>query len=275
MYVLPLLLVAACLPSVRLIEGAPLDDYVAQVDPHYNYTILKKEDRTDVIVYTLNMTSQKWLDEGNFPSSTARQATSQATESLSDDIIVEHMQYTETELHTAELCNNFEGDPKPTDYFQEAIILSPHLQAAVRGMDTITDCLWKESGGKTNITTFTVAGMSKRGWTSWLLAAVDRRVLAIFPVAFDLLNFILNLKHQYRSYCGWSFAVNFFYDLNLTRQLDSPRFKEIASYIDPLNYNERYTNKSMYISMPAGDEFGLPDDSYLYFKELKGEKFFR
>lgn len=62
MHVLYLLLLAACLPSVQLIKGTPLDDYVASVDLQYNYIVQKKEHRIDVTIYTLNMTSQKWLD---------------------------------------------------------------------------------------------------------------------------------------------------------------------------------------------------------------------
>ena len=59
-----LLLLAACLPSAWLFERKALDDYVAQVDPHYNYTLLKKEKwpLLSVTVYSLNMTSQQWLD---------------------------------------------------------------------------------------------------------------------------------------------------------------------------------------------------------------------
>ena len=54
-------------------------------------------------------------------------------------------------------------------------------KSVVRAMDAITSiCANAESGGIT-VDKFVVAGASKRGWTAWTVAAVDRRVVAIFP----------------------------------------------------------------------------------------------
>ncbi|HIC30222.1 MAG TPA: hypothetical protein EYO85_12435, partial [Rhodospirillales bacterium] len=55
----------------------------------------------------------------------------------------------------------------------------PMTKAAVRAMDTATDFLAGKTGGKLKIDRFVVAGASKRGWTTWSTAAVDKRVVGI------------------------------------------------------------------------------------------------
>ena len=45
-----------------------------------------------------------------------------------------------------------------------------------------------------NPTQFIVAGGSKRGWTTWMVGAVDPRVMAIIPVLMDELNCAANIR---------------------------------------------------------------------------------
>jgi len=42
--------------------STPLDDYVRDNDPHFNWTIIKTYDEPDYKLYVLNFTSQKWMD---------------------------------------------------------------------------------------------------------------------------------------------------------------------------------------------------------------------
>ena len=55
----------------------------------------------------------------------------------------------------------------------------PMTKAAVRALDTITEFCRSAEGGRVTVDRFVVAGGSKRGWATWLSAAVDRRVVAI------------------------------------------------------------------------------------------------
>ena len=47
-----------------------------------------------------------------------------------------------------------------------------------------------------------MAGASKRGYSTWHVAAVDPRVIAIVPIVMDELNFADNVQHHYRSLGG-------------------------------------------------------------------------
>ena len=52
--------------------------------------------------------------------------------------------------------------------------------------DAVTDFAAKTS--QTKIDKFIVAGASKRGWTTWLTMAVDKRVFAAIPIVMDMLS---------------------------------------------------------------------------------------
>jgi PhoPQ-activated pathogenicity-related protein len=42
--------------------------------------------------------------------------------------------------------------------------------------------------GFANIKKWMIAGGSKRGWTTWTTAAVDKRVFAAVPIVMDMLD---------------------------------------------------------------------------------------
>ena len=72
----------------------------------------------------------------------------------------------------------------------------PMTKAAVRAMDTVTAFCGSPEGGKIKVDGFVVAGGSKRGWTTWTTAAVDKRVVAIIPCVIDLLNIEPSMLHH-------------------------------------------------------------------------------
>ena len=150
----------------------------------------------------------------------------------------------------------------------------PMTKASVRAMDTITAFMASEAGGKIAVDKFVVAGGSKRGWTTWTTAAVDKRVIAISPMVIDLLNIEPSFTHHYRAYGNFSPAVKDYEDRKLMDWIGDPRYKELMKIVEPYSYRDRLTMPKFLINA-AGDQFFLPDSSQFYFDDLKGEKYLR
>ncbi|KAH9499597.1 hypothetical protein Btru_074237 [Bulinus truncatus] len=154
----------------------------------------------------------------------------------------------------------------------EILLRLPMTKAVVRGMDTLVDFTKPYTGH--DVKKFVIGGESKRGWTTWTTAAVDRRVIGMVPTVMDLLNMQKNLHHHFRSLGGWTFEFEDYYNESVTYNLDSPNMPLMQTVIDPLSYKDRYTMPKMIVTT-SGDEFFLPDDSYYYLDQLPGPTFLR
>ena len=70
-------------------------------------------------------------------------------------------------------------------------------------MDAVQEMMYQEHSA--SIGRFCVTGASKRGWTSWTLAAVDyERVKCVMPVMMDTINLNPVLHNHYRSLGNWT-----------------------------------------------------------------------
>jgi PhoPQ-activated pathogenicity-related protein len=56
------------------------------------------------------------------------------------------------------------------------------------------------------VKSFVMCGASKRGWTTWLAAGIDKRVEAFIPIVMPILNITPNLDSAFRSLGGWSWT---------------------------------------------------------------------
>src|ERR1044071_5641127 len=81
------------------------------------------------------------------------------------------------------------------------------VKSGVRAMDAVQAFLASEAGGRLKVDEFVVSGGSKRGWTTWLVAAVDKRVVAIMPTVIDALNSEAIKRHHYQAYGFFSPAL--------------------------------------------------------------------
>ena len=76
----------------------------------------------------------------------------------------------------------------PGESYYNVPLLFPMTKAVKRGFDETVKFLKSKNVKFTE--KFYVAGASKRGWTSWLITAVDKRVIGAMPIVFDLLNWL-------------------------------------------------------------------------------------
>ncbi|KAK0058165.1 autocrine proliferation repressor protein A [Biomphalaria pfeifferi] len=154
----------------------------------------------------------------------------------------------------------------------DILLRLPMTKAVVRGFDTVSS--YMHNVAQININKFIVAGASKRGWTTWTTAAVDKRVIGMVPLVMDLLNLQKSMHHHFRSLGGWSFALGDYYTMDIFQYLDSPNFSKMQAIVDPLTYSDRFSMPKMIVSA-SGDQYFLLDDSDYYFRQLPGPKFLR
>jgi PhoPQ-activated pathogenicity-related protein len=121
---------------------------------------------------------------------------------------------------------------------------------------------------------FVVSGASKRGWTTWTTAAVDKRVIAIAPAVIDMLNVEPSFIHHYRAYGAWSDAVKDYTEQGIMDWMGTPQFRALMKIEEPYEYRDRLTIPKFMLNA-SGDQFFLPDSSQFYFDDLKGEKYLR
>jgi PhoPQ-activated pathogenicity-related protein len=148
---------------------------------------------------------------------------------------------------------------------------NPMVKSAVRAMDTLTALTSTEAGGSDSVESFVVAGGSKRGWTTWLTGAVDKRVVAIMPIVIDVLNVREFTNHHFGAYGFWAPSIGNYVEHRIMEQANHPRMQSLYELVDPYYYRHRLTMPKFIINA-SGDQFFLPDSSQFYFDQLRGQK---
>ena len=150
-------------------------------------------------------------------------------------------------------------------------LLLPMVKTAVRAMDATQEACrdkWKLS-----IESFTVSGGSKRGWTTWLTGAIDKRATALAPMVIDVLQMDKQMELQRLSFGGRpSEEIDDYTTLQLDKQFGTPRGKSLLSIVDPYRYRERYQQPKLII-LGTNDRYWPVDALNLYWDDLPGEKY--
>ena len=158
----------------------------------------------------------------------------------------------------------------------------PMTKSAVRAMDTVTAYFEKrgagmaggEAGSRPHVGRFVVVGASKRGWTTWTTAAVDRRVVGIVPIVIDLLNLEESFRHHFETYGFWAPAIQSYVEMGVPDWFGKPQMRRLREIVDPYQYRSRLTMPKLVINA-TGDQFFVPDSSQFYYADLPGEKHIR
>ena len=149
-------------------------------------------------------------------------------------------------------------------------LLLPMVKSVVRAFDASSAASEREWGKP--LDRFTVIGGSKRGWTTWLTAAVDRRVTAIAPIVIDALNMERHFPHQTEAWGAPSASIQPYTDLGLDRILASPQGSDLRQIVDPYTYRDRLTLPKLVI-LATNDQYFPLDSANLYFSGLRGPKY--
>ncbi|RFS21724.1 PhoPQ-activated pathogenicity-like protein PqaA type [Chitinophaga silvatica] len=146
-------------------------------------------------------------------------------------------------------------------------LLFPMVKSAVRAMDVIQDFTKSKS---TPVSRFVVSGASKRGWTTWLTGANDKRVAAIAPMVIDVLNMPVSLDYQIKTWKEYSIQIEDYVKLGIPQAVHSEKGQAINIMVDPYSYRQNLTMPKM-IFMGTNDEYWVVDNIKNYLDSIPGK----
>lgn len=147
-------------------------------------------------------------------------------------------------------------------------LLFPMVKSAKRAMDAV-QAFAKEKLQK-NINRFLVSGASKRGWTTWLTGANDKRVTAIAPMVIDMLNMPVSMNYQVKVWNDYSIQIEDYVKLGIVQDIGSGSGAAITTMIDPYSYRKKLTMPKM-IFMGTNDEYWPIDNIKNYYDSIPGQ----
>ena len=120
---------------------------------------------------------------------------------------------------------------------EEWPIYLPMVKSVVKAMDASSEFLSQELN--LNIDHFSVVGASKRGWTTWLTAAADERVIGIVPTVIDVLDVEESMENQFESFGDYYSILNTYFSKDLPCRFKTPQGQALLDIVDPISYQAR------------------------------------
>jgi PhoPQ-activated pathogenicity-related protein len=148
-------------------------------------------------------------------------------------------------------------------------LLLPMVKSAVRAMDAVQ--AFAAERWQMSVASFMIAGASKRGWTSWLTAAVDPRVSSVAPIVIDMLNVPAQIELQRTTFGGLSDQVQDYVSIDLPERIDTERGRALMAMVDPYQYRAELTPPKL-IVLGTNDRYWPLDALKLYWDGLPEPK---
>jgi PhoPQ-activated pathogenicity-related protein len=148
-------------------------------------------------------------------------------------------------------------------------LLLPMVKAAVEAMTaaqaTAADRWGLEVDG------FVTTGASKRGWTTWLSAAMDERVKGLVPMVIDMLSLEQHVGLQRKSFGRLSEKLGDYTSRGIEQLLGSPRGRELITIVDPIGYRDRIVQPKI-VALGTNDPYWPLEACDLYYDRLEGPR---
>lgn len=152
----------------------------------------------------------------------------------------------------------FTKDHNPID-----LVRLPMVKSGTAAMTAVQQYLLSDAGGELKVDGFVVSGGSKRAWTTWLVGATDRRVVAIVPIVINVLDVDATTRHHWEAMGYFSPALRDYVENGLIPgAIGSPGLAAVNRIEDPLNYRDRPSMRMpKFVINAVGDEYFPPDNT--------------
>src|SRR5579871_4435224 len=241
-----------------------LKQYIEKPDATYRWRRLGAQHREGVTVTELELTSQTWQGivwkhrmQVFTPDSVAYADAAFLTIGADYTYAVHHLNagvgYAAATGMVCAYLYDIPNQPLFDDLVEDALIaytlvqrldtgdpewplLYPMVKGAMRAMDALQEFCAQESVAAPE--RFLVGGASKRGWTTWLTAAVDARVAGILPMVYDNLNLLAQMPHQVEVCDTYSEQISDYTKSGLIDRMRTLEGVQLAFAIDPYTYRD-------------------------------------
>jgi PhoPQ-activated pathogenicity-related protein len=276
---------------------ADLPEYVRKPEPAFEWQLKNKIERSDERIYDLQFVSQVWQGEKwrhqlqiYRPANAAPSATmflwvtggGATPESISLGMeLARKIKAPVAFVYHIPNQPLLDGNLREDDLIAETFVrylksgdeswplLLPMVKGVVKAMDVLQAFGKKE--WNVPIDKFIVAGASKRGWTTWLTAAVDKRVGAIAPVVIDVLNMRAQMSRQVQAFGTYSARLGPYSSRGLLPIPETPAGQRLLHMVDPWAYRERLTMPKLIVN-GTNDLYWATDALNLYWDGIPNNK---